>query len=405
MEDLVAVAHRADAGRDLAQRALGVGRSGEIRSRATQLVDEARVLDRDGRLTRERAHEGPVGLVEGVPLLGIDLEDAKGTGLPRDRRGDHRVEPGPFVELRRLLRRRELRRQVVTGDDHPVLGDRHAGRADPHRDPEVGALLVAEEPAQTIVVRPAQVAGLRVKKIEDGAVRTDDAAGLLDHVLEDLGRVAEHRDPRGDLPERLLRIGTLLERLARSIQLLDEPRGGDRDRGLIGDRLDQRGVVLRPRVDPIREDRQRAERPRLAHEGRRQDRVDPGRGDERVGAVAVRERLVVRVVAGPERSPAHDGLPGDPLVERRAGRRACRRHHVLLPKPPKRLVGAFNGGFQALHGEFGMMAEGRVYLPPKPWAATVAVFEDGRVGMGSWPGPGQHAAGTRRAPTRRSPPT
>jgi hypothetical protein len=51
------------------------------------------------------------------------------------------------------------------------------------------------------------------------------------------------------------------------------------------------------------------------------------------------------------------------------------------------LVGAFNGGFQALHGEFGMMASGRVYLPPKPWAATVAVFDDGRVGMGSWPPP------------------
>ncbi|AKF06873.1 hypothetical protein [Sandaracinus amylolyticus] len=51
------------------------------------------------------------------------------------------------------------------------------------------------------------------------------------------------------------------------------------------------------------------------------------------------------------------------------------------------LVAAFNGGFQAMHGEFGMMAERRVYLPPKPWAATVAVFDDGTVGMGSWPAP------------------
>lgn len=55
----------------------------------------------------------------------------------------------------------------------------------------------------------------------------------------------------------------------------------------------------------------------------------------------------------------------------------------------RRLVGAFNGGFQALHGEFGMMSEGTVYLPPKPYAATVAVHEDGRVGLGSWPGPGR----------------
>jgi hypothetical protein len=55
----------------------------------------------------------------------------------------------------------------------------------------------------------------------------------------------------------------------------------------------------------------------------------------------------------------------------------------------RRVVAGFNGGFQALHGEFGMMSEGTVYLPPKPYAATVAVHEDGRVGLGSWPGPGR----------------
>ena len=66
-----------------------------------------------------------------------------------------------------------------------------------------------------------------------------------------------------------------------------------------------------------------------------------------------------------------------------------RRGTGMVPRDDRLryLVGAFNGGFQALHGEFGMMAEGRVYLPPKPWAATVAVFDDGRVGMGSWPAP------------------
>ncbi|MBX3250562.1 MAG: hypothetical protein KF901_25520 [Myxococcales bacterium] len=53
----------------------------------------------------------------------------------------------------------------------------------------------------------------------------------------------------------------------------------------------------------------------------------------------------------------------------------------------ERVVAGFNGGFQSLHGEFGMMSEGRVYLPPKPWAATVAVYADGRVTMGSWRGP------------------
>jgi hypothetical protein len=78
----------------------------------------------------------------------------------------------------------------------------------------------------------------------------------------------------------------------------------------------------------------------------------------------------------------------------------------LVPRDERtlsRLVAGFNGGFQALHGEFGMMADGRVYLPPKPWAATVAVFEDGRVGLGSWPAPVSNVAYDERAATAQIP--
>ena len=60
----------------------------------------------------------------------------------------------------------------------------------------------------------------------------------------------------------------------------------------------------------------------------------------------------------------------------------------LIPRTPetmKRLVGGMNGGFQALHGEFGMMGDGVIYLPPKPYAATVADLRDGSTGFGSWP--------------------
>jgi hypothetical protein len=60
----------------------------------------------------------------------------------------------------------------------------------------------------------------------------------------------------------------------------------------------------------------------------------------------------------------------------------------LIPRTPevlKRVVAASNAGFQALHGEFGMMADGVVYLPPKPYAATVAVTRDGATAFGSWP--------------------
>jgi hypothetical protein len=60
----------------------------------------------------------------------------------------------------------------------------------------------------------------------------------------------------------------------------------------------------------------------------------------------------------------------------------------LIPRTPevmKRVVAASNAGFQALHGEFGMMADGVVYLPPKPYAATVGVTRDGSTAFGSWP--------------------
>lgn len=55
------------------------------------------------------------------------------------------------------------------------------------------------------------------------------------------------------------------------------------------------------------------------------------------------------------------------------------------PEVMKRVVGAFNGGFQAVHGAFGMMAERVVYLPPRPYAATVALMEGGSTGFGTWP--------------------
>lgn len=60
----------------------------------------------------------------------------------------------------------------------------------------------------------------------------------------------------------------------------------------------------------------------------------------------------------------------------------------LVPRDPdviQNLVAAFNGGFQASHGDFGMMVDGTLYVPPLPFAATVARDVDGRVGMGTWP--------------------
>ena len=59
-----------------------------------------------------------------------------------------------------------------------------------------------------------------------------------------------------------------------------------------------------------------------------------------------------------------------------------------IPRTPevlRHVVAAFNGGFQAQHGEYGMRADGVEYLPAKPYAATVVELSDGSNGFGAWP--------------------
>jgi hypothetical protein len=48
------------------------------------------------------------------------------------------------------------------------------------------------------------------------------------------------------------------------------------------------------------------------------------------------------------------------------------------------LLAAFNGGFQARHGNFGTMVNGIMLLPPRPGFGTVALYKDGHVALGAW---------------------
>jgi hypothetical protein len=50
------------------------------------------------------------------------------------------------------------------------------------------------------------------------------------------------------------------------------------------------------------------------------------------------------------------------------------------------LVAAFNGGFKAINGHYGMMVNGTTLLPPLPGLATLAVYRDGHVNIGTWEG-------------------
>ncbi len=59
----------------------------------------------------------------------------------------------------------------------------------------------------------------------------------------------------------------------------------------------------------------------------------------------------------------------------------------LIPPPdrvPGVLLAMFNGGFKAVHGQFGAMADGITALPPRAGLATLAIYSDGSVRMGAW---------------------
>ena len=58
-----------------------------------------------------------------------------------------------------------------------------------------------------------------------------------------------------------------------------------------------------------------------------------------------------------------------------------------IPRDPavaSRVVAAWNGGFKTEHGNYGMMVNRRILLPPQPNAATVVLLKDQRVGFGTW---------------------
>jgi hypothetical protein len=60
------------------------------------------------------------------------------------------------------------------------------------------------------------------------------------------------------------------------------------------------------------------------------------------------------------------------------------RPGVVPPEQASRLVAAFNGGFRATHGQYGMMLGGKEYLPPRDFACTLARYRDGALRIGIW---------------------
>jgi len=102
-------------------------------------------------------------------------------------------------------------------------------------------------------------------------------------------------------------------------------------------------------------------------------RTDPQRGYARVYVTLWDPRQVaLHMVAGTVEPVSATGEVGTGQIPR-------------TPETLKSLVAGFNGGFQAMHFEGGMQVNGNMYLPPKPYSATVAELRDGTTAIGTWP--------------------
>jgi hypothetical protein len=101
---------------------------------------------------------------------------------------------------------------------------------------------------------------------------------------------------------------------------------------------------------------------------------DPKRSFAAVAVIAVDlRRIDLHLVAGTQ-EPASSTVPS----EHRPG---------MIPKEAQGdLVAAFNGGFKATHGHYGMMIDGETFLPPREIGCTVAMYRDGSLKIRAWPG-------------------
>lgn len=102
-------------------------------------------------------------------------------------------------------------------------------------------------------------------------------------------------------------------------------------------------------------------------------RSDPGAQHTRVYVTLWDPRLIaLHMQAGTVEPVSATGEAGPGLIPR-------------TPEVIRHVVAGFNGGFQATHGEFGMQADGVLYLPPKPYGATVMELKDGTTAFAAWP--------------------
>ena len=81
--------------------------------------------------------------------------------------------------------------------------------------------------------------------------------------------------------------------------------------------------------------------------------------------------IALHMVAGTSQPGGPVGIPGPGVIPA-----TDQNNHALLA--------AFNGGFKYDDGQYGMEANGTLYVPPQDGAATIAVTKKGQIILGTW---------------------
>jgi hypothetical protein len=99
---------------------------------------------------------------------------------------------------------------------------------------------------------------------------------------------------------------------------------------------------------------------------------DPRRGFGVLAVVAIdRASVGIHLVAGTTE-------PDSPRVNPKERRGSIPKEHLDA------LFAAFNGGFKATHGQYGMLLDGKEYLPPRDHSCTFVHYKDGRLAIAPW---------------------
>ena len=239
------------------------------------------------------------------------------------------------------------------------------------------------------VVRPVDLAGGRVEQVDHGARRAEQPGRLVHDVLEQLGRILDRHQAPGDLAQRPLAVGGSLQRALRRRQPVDEPRVGERDRGLAGQRVEQSEGVLAEGVAVAMPGLEHAHEAVLADDGRGDHRVQVDLLHALVALRVVLEPPVGHVVAGGHRPALADGEPGQAdrlLVERGVEDRRIGERAVLRVRPDHRAL------------------DGLDEVEARPLRARAAGRPRGRSAAAGRPGRCRSSPGGRRSRAASAPP-